>query len=267
MANAAVRGEMVEDEYEEKFFSDKVLGGYFVHGENRLVKQVYNQSKREYLRRNRNNWVKHIHRLVQRYNLTELWEDEKRVWEGDGEDRSSTGRRKFWLRQIFKSIHRAEENEWRKEVESKPKLRAYIKCKEALELEKYLTSETDRRGTFLLTTLRTGTNKLRIEIGRRKKPRKEPEEERVCMVCMSGSVENEAHFLLSCEGYEDLREELFRGIWVESGAKWAMEYLTPEAQWKVLMGGTKDKFEGKIFEMVKNFLRLAYKRRGYRYEA
>ena len=128
-------------------------------------------------------------------------------------------------------------------------------------LEPYLLVEEERRGTSMFTALRTGTNKLRVEMGRWKKPKMEPLAERICMACMREEVEDEMHFLLSCNCYADLREILFHEIRVESGGKWMIGNLTQESQWKVLMGGTQDKFEGRICELVKKFIRNAYKRR------
>ena len=71
-------------------------------------------------------------------------------------------------------------------VEKQPKL-----SKKSLKLEKYLISEKQKPGRYILTKLRTGICKLRIETGRYKKPRKEPVEERVCRICRSGEIEDE----------------------------------------------------------------------------
>ena len=40
--------------------------------ESRLVKRIYNHSRKEYLFRHRNNWVKKVHNLVQKYDLMDL---------------------------------------------------------------------------------------------------------------------------------------------------------------------------------------------------
>ena len=53
-----------------------------------------------------------------------------------------------------------------------------------------------RKGRCFLTAFRTGSNKLRIETERWKKKQKEKEEERICMSCMNGKIENEKHFLI-----------------------------------------------------------------------
>ena len=54
--------------------------------------------------------------------------------------------------------------------------------------------------------LRGGTNKLRIETGRRVG---ESKEERVCNVCLCEEVEDEKHFLLGCRMYVRERVEMY----------------------------------------------------------
>ena len=84
----------------------------------------------------------------------------------------------------------------------KPKLRTYIKLKSELVLEAYLA-----HGSFLsrsvMFSFRSSSCRLRIETGRR------PRKERVCVLCNSGEVENELHFILFCPKYDDLRNLLF----------------------------------------------------------
>ena len=75
-----------------------------------------------------------------------------------------------------------------KEMSEKPKLRTYRTLKSKLELEPYLASERNKPARYLLTSIRTGSNKLRIETGRWKRPR-EKEGERICRMCKSEEVE------------------------------------------------------------------------------
>ena len=58
----------------------------------------------------------------------------------------------------------------------------------------------------LCAQLRTGTLPLAIETGRFNAT---PEEERLCLLCELGEIENEVHFLFYCPTYEDLRDVLF----------------------------------------------------------
>ena len=65
------------------------------------------------------------------------------------------------------------------------------------------------KGTHFLTTLRTGTNILRIETGRWKQENKD---ERKCKFCSSDEIEDEEHFLMKCHAYHDLRDCFFEKI-------------------------------------------------------
>ena len=49
---------------------------------------------------------------------------------------------------------------------------------------------------------------LRVETGRFSRPRLEPEE-RICLTCNNGQVEDESHFLLHCDTYQEYRQRLF----------------------------------------------------------
>ena len=54
-----------------------------------------------------------------------------------------------------------------------------------------------------------GNLALKIEIGHY---RHIPREERLCQKCEQGSIENELHFLLDCEHYNDFRTELLNSV-------------------------------------------------------
>ena len=79
-----------------------------------------------------------------------------------------------------------------------------------------------------LTQLRGGTNELRIEEGRW---RRERLEDRVCLVCGSGKVEDERHFVLECVAYEELREKLFDEIYVLTEGQYNMGLMIDDQEW------------------------------------
>jgi exonuclease III len=94
------------------------------------------------------------------------------------------------------------------------KLRVYNTFKHEFKLESYLLHLTDKRYRTATTNLRISTHKLRIETGRYNKPSKIPIDERFCLKCKDGSIEDEKHFLLHCSKFDVLRNSLFRNITV-----------------------------------------------------
>jgi len=168
--------------------------------------------------------------------------------------------RSKWQERVREAIQKKEEEEWRVEMIGKEKLRNYRKIKDTLTLETYLTEETNKKGRYLLTNLRTGTNRLRIELGRRVRP-VEPVQDRLCMSCMNGEVEDEKHFLINCQVYQDLREDMYIEIGNVSQGKWKLKDKEGEEVWKLLLGGTKDSFQTQIFEKVKKLVKEADARR------
>ena len=99
-------------------------------------------------------------------------------------------------------------------MQKKAKLRVYRQLKSDLRQEEFLAWALPQEQRVLYARLRSGTHQLRIETGRW---RKEPEEERVCKVCITGSVESEAHFLLDCYVYNRLRQSMFKQIKATTG--------------------------------------------------
>ena len=82
--------------------------------------------------------------------------------------------------------------------------------KKELVLEAYLTENYNVAGRRLLTSIRTGTNPLRIETGRHLVPKLEADR-RKCWWC-ANEVEDEKHFVLYCEHYEVERRNLFQSL-------------------------------------------------------
>jgi len=67
-----------------------------------------------------------------------------------------------------------------------------------------ITNQKHRRA---VAKLRAGNHNLRIETGRHSTP-KLPEHLRICQYCSSSEVENEVHFILSCNKYDTIRKSL-----------------------------------------------------------
>ena len=83
------------------------------------------------------------------------------------------------------------------------KLRNYAMFKYSFEPEPYVTKYLSRNKRSLFAQIRTGVLPLRVETGRFKGL---PLMERKCEYCLNGSVEDEHHFLLSCNKWNEFRE-------------------------------------------------------------
>ncbi len=83
------------------------------------------------------------------------------------------------------------EKTWRDTIGFKPKLRTYCTFKTEFVLENYLQGYMPRHERSLLVQFRSGTMPLRIETGRWQG---KPLQERLCLVCNTGIVEDEFHF-------------------------------------------------------------------------
>ena len=96
-----------------------------------------------------------------------------------------------WRAIVWKKIQDKEQEEWRKRMDSKRKVRTYRVIKSELETEKCLEEGTAQKRR-VMAMVRGGTNDLRIETGRYEKLE---EKERICIFCESGEVEDERQFL------------------------------------------------------------------------
>ena len=89
-------------------------------------------------------------------------------------------------------------------IERNPILRINNTFKLEFGMAKYLDIVTDKRYRTAITRLITSSHTLEIERGRYTIPRT-PVTDRLCCVCKV--VEDEEHFLVSCEQYAELRDD------------------------------------------------------------
>ncbi len=75
---------------------------------------------------------------------------------------------------------------------AKPKLRTYIKHKEQLDPEKYVTCHLSKKERSYLAQLRLGILPIKLETGHFENIKVE---ERLCELCDARVVEDEQHFL------------------------------------------------------------------------
>ena len=156
----------------------------------RLVTQVYAFSRARYEAGEQSRWCKHTHALLTELGMEDLW---LRGYITQKEEKN-------WDSTLRAKIHTREEEQWKERSITKPKLRTYNTFKHSLSFEEYLTHD-NKHNRQTMTRMRGGTNELRIETGRyanTNRDRRLEIEERRCLLCMSGEIEDEKHFLLDC---------------------------------------------------------------------
>ena len=169
----------------------------------RLVKQVYTYSRARYEAGESSRWCKYTHALLTELDMADKWQ------QGTIACDMAT-----WDKEVRAKIHEREEKEWLARMQTKPKLRTYITIKHQLTFEPYLL-HNNTGGREIMTRLRGGTNELRIEKGRypnTNRDRRLEIHERICLLCMSGEIEDEKHFVLDCVVYGDLRRKMFEVV-------------------------------------------------------
>ena len=166
-----------------------------------------------------------------------------------------------WIRLVKAKIADREERDWKLRLELKTKLTLYRHIKSKLAQEEYITwLPTWKRK--ILTTIRAGASKLRIETGRW---RREPRERRTCQICVQNSIEDEAHFMLYCPMYHMERNNMFNEIMVgtEGYHDLRMMLHDPNRMLDVLIGHSflSSSSRNAVCVAVAKYLTQAFKRR------
>ena len=117
-----------------------------------------------------------------------------------------------WEAQIDDAVRWYETKRWKDSLVDMPTLINYRRIKKDLQFEEYLErSYGFRKGTVIRAKLRSGTNALRISQGRQKNI---PREQRVCLVCNKGVIEDEIHFVMDCDALVRSRKMMWDAIMV-----------------------------------------------------
>jgi hypothetical protein len=124
--------------------------------------------------------------------------------------------------------------------DKEPKLRTYKILKTDYRLEPYLITNTNKKIVSKIAQFRTSSHNLRIELGRHERPRLPPEQ-RICLNCDLGEIEDEIHHLLKCLKYTKIRSKLICTI-----EKYVNDFSTKSIQekFKIIM-------ESREYEIVK----------------
>ena len=156
---------------------------------NRLTKRVFLYDRSIMY----NNWSSDIKSLLDRLDLEHVFEN----------NRSCN------ITLFNDKCFKLTQENWLEQVNSKPKLRTYKCFKSRVETEDYVKCFMSRAKRSLFAQIRFGILPLEIETGRYYR---KAENERLCKLCNMRVVENEIHFVMLCQLYNDLRMILFSRI-------------------------------------------------------
>ena len=161
-----------------------------------LVKQAFN-SLLSLTEQGFTTWIKKVWDLARKYNINLHCTNYKKA--------CFNSQCKVTIRDIYISEwHRKLQN-----VEQNPIFRTYTTIKNDFDREPYLDHVKDFRYRNAITKLRASSHNLEVERGRHQKP-KIPLCERLCRIC--NMVEDEAHFLIDCEMYQETRSVFFSKV-------------------------------------------------------
>ena len=99
-----------------------------------------------------------------------------------------------WYRELFND---------RRNGQNGNKLRTYRLYKHDAKKALYVLQNISRFERRTMALFRSGALPLAYETGRYSRP-PVPVDDRLCVYCNSGRVENETHFLMECNLYDDL---------------------------------------------------------------
>ena len=157
--------------------------------ESRFVRKCYNMMLKDdadgYA-----NWVTGVRSCLERNGFGIVWQNQMVASES------------MFLRQFVNRLEDCFLQDWNSNIITNHKLSFYSHYKTEFNFEKYLEVLDIRKFRFTYTNFRIGSHDLEIERGRY---RKIPRENRICRLCNSNTIEDEYHFLLCCDFYNDIR--------------------------------------------------------------
>jgi hypothetical protein len=214
--------------------------------DSRVAKHMYVIGRKE-----KKGWAKHTKVVLERLGLGEKWQTE------------DVGTSKVaWRNLCIERLQTREELRWKTEMEGSPKLRTYRIFKKTLQMEPYLAQEElvlkDKRKRWEVARIRTGSNKLRVEMGRQVRPMIKLED-RKCLVCNEDVVEDEAHFLLECKAYVGLRQVLQTDVERVKGGKVELSCANKEMALVSLLGEQSTHNQAEMCNLVGTFVVEALK--------
>jgi len=155
----------------------------------RYVKKCYNMMLMDDAN-GRLNWVSKVRNCLCQHGFGYVWQNQYVQSESS------------FLRQFVKRMMDMFVQNWHASINSNAKLESYCMYKNVFTYEPYLDVLNIRKFRSVYVNFRTSCHNLEIERGRYSNT---PREERLCKLCASNVIEDEYHFLLCCEFYDDLR--------------------------------------------------------------
>ena len=149
---------------------------------------------------------------------------------------------------------------WEKELfndndkENGNKLRSYRTYKYNFKKKEYL-SQMSKEQRCCFSRLRLSAHKLHIETGRylNKKDRLEPNM-RICKFCEKNACEDEFHFIMECNLYQELRKNMINNIRTKFPF---FENYSKKSQFTWLMSN----LDSYVLSILINYVQLAFKKR------
>ena len=169
---------------------EKIQKGRFLH-------KLYTENKTK--QENKKDWIYHVKEILNQCGFSYIWRNQFNNIKEEKSD-SYINRLIFTrMKDIFSQNALAYINKDKNKNCGKMDFLSQIKQTYAFEPYLNIGNDNHRKA---ITKLRVSSHKLEIEVGRWKKL---PREERICINCNLGKVENETHFLFECPKYNQKR--------------------------------------------------------------
>ena len=98
-------------------------------------------------------------------------------------------------------------------MEEKKKSIYYLKCKEGWGIDDYMNENGNKRGRIWKTKMRASAVPLKAIMAMEHRAASD-----VCVMCGQGAAEDQRHFMLHCDAYEEERYEMYERIEEAIGA-------------------------------------------------
>ena len=163
--------------------------------ESDLIRGVFESCRNRAEHGQKNTWCAYTRKLMVELGLELEWMT------------GAVGERGEWRKRIWACIQDREERRWRRGMVGKTTLVRYQRIKKRLRREKFL--KIDGWAVKRLIRLRGGVERLEVVRGRRFRIRRQ---DRKCLVCCAGNVEDEDHFIEGCTALIEQRSRMWRRI-------------------------------------------------------